>query len=566
MNDSRGNPFSFDYALIYITQRLRVLPIRDLIQTLGEIAHVLYWKKTDEANQILITKYPSSASFHDSLPPLRSSGGSRNYLFTFYAIRLLSNLLVFKFDERRVILEPQEILVRNGLHIPQSDTDVRSSIIPLFLLANQLIVHIENDLSFNDPTYLDDPPIYYSRIREGPRALIARGLLLYDTDYFNEKLQELLGMTVRNLIEHLFLLYLRAVDKYEPIKPEQTFRRIIDENQKLSLVKILEELSVEPQSINAQYSEIASRLPNIYVKDETYRGKVFFKTEGVYICCRPDLMTSTFSDFPYHYVLNAQSEDDKREFFKKYGDAFDQYIAKISQRGLGNKSVKYEYKKKPHKGNPSSDRHLEIDENTRVIIEIKGVAGKDDARMGNKQALCDKFIHLQGGANKPKGVLQVIKDALKFRKDFPFSGDIFTVIIFSGRFPETVDFDELVKHEIEDDQQYKEYLEEERNFPTIWLSASTAELLFCAAIQKANLKELLKNIAYASPSEVRGKIVEFLSKHNKRVSLAPLFVNELKLLSVKCKEMEILPKVVSQPVSAPSKANFKLPFSPLLRL
>ncbi|NGX47969.1 MAG: hypothetical protein K1000chlam3_01354 [Chlamydiae bacterium] len=538
MNDSEGNPLSFAFALLCIIQKLMVLSSRDLEQALGEIAHVLYYKKIDEANQILIEKYLSSPSFNDLLPPLKSSDGTINYLFTSSAIRLFSNLLVFKFDHRRGNLKFQMMLVRNGLHIPHSDKDVRSSIIPLFLLANQLIVHIENDLAFDDQTHLDAPQIYYSRIQEDPLAMIGRGMLLYDTVYFNEKLQDLLGMNMSELSESLFLLFVH-IQAHQPaiIDPEITFRRIIQDDQKLRIKKILDLLSVEARSINALYSEIASTFNIRYIQDQTCRGKPFLKSKDRYICIRPDQMTSAFCDFPYHYVLNVLSKEDKEKFFKESGDAFDQYIATISQRVLGNKSIKYYYKKKPYRDNQSSDLHLEIDENMRVIIEIKGAKENDDVRIGDKQALCDKFIHLGGTEIKPKGVLQVIKDAKKFRGDLPFSREIFTVIIFLGRFPETGDFDEMVKREIEGSLEYKEYLENEKNYPTIWLSASTAELLFSAMAQGVNVKELFKNIIYVVPSQIRGRIVEHLSLLKKNVSLSPLFENELRQLSEKCREM-----------------------------
>ncbi len=535
MNDSEGDPLSFDSALLSLIQILMMIPsLRELIRTLGEIAHVLYRNKTDEANQILIKKYLPSA-FHDLFPPLKSSGGTINFLFTLSAIRLLSNLLVFQFDERRVILDPM-ILVRNRLHIPQPGTDVQFSIVPLFLLANQLIAHVENDSSCNNQTYLDCPRIYYSRLLEDPLAVIARGLLLFNTEYFNKKLRNLLGMTVFELLECLFLLFAHVLAR-EPanIKPEVTFRRIIRDDRKLRIRKVLDFLSVEVQSMNVQYSQIASTLHQNYFQDKIYRGRPFLKIKDRYICIRPDLITSAFCDFPYHYMLNALSE--KNAFFKEYGKAFDQYIIKISQRSFGDKSIQYHYKKKPYKGNPSSDFHLEIDKYTRVIIEIKGSQENDDVRTGIKQALCHKFIYLGGTFNKPKGVFQIIKDAEKFRNDFPFSGEIFTVIIFSGQFPETTDFDELVKCEIEDDQRYKEYLSDKRNFPTIWLSSSTAELLFSATIQKINVKELLNNISSVPPSRVRNKIVEYLSENNKKISLEPLFKNELDLLSTISKKM-----------------------------
>ncbi len=535
IHDQNNNPLSPECALLCLIEQISKLNLRDLLQNLGEIAQHLYWKGLDEGNRLLIIKYLSQEDLLDHLPILQSDG-TKNYLFTLDTVRLLSNLVVFKLGSKRIILDGQTILVQDKLHVPQFKKGLQFSIANIFMLTNQMIVDFQTDVSLSEKEYLEYVPIYYSKQEGDPLASIGRGVLLYDTDYFNDQLENLLGITVRELFEYIFILF-SHVNTHLPakIEPEISFRRI-NNNDRSKIKKILDLLSSKVESETVQYSQIQPILREMYLLDTANRGKPFLKIENRFVCTRPDLLTSAFVDFSYYYISDSKP-DKKDHFFEKYGEAFAQYIIKISQRSVRDKSTTYLYKKKPHRGNPSADLHLEIDKDTRVLIEIKGAREIDEVRKGSKEALKDKFIHLGGTAKKPKGVFQVIKDAKKFRDDFPFSGEIFTIVIFSGRFPETSDFDDLVKKETGESLEHKKYLENGKNFPTIWLNASTAELFFSALIQGLEPKELLKSLAYGSPSQNRIKIINCLTKNNKRISLAPLFTDELEQLSCKCKKM-----------------------------
>jgi hypothetical protein len=134
-------------------------------------------------------------------------------------------------------------------------------------------------------------------------------------------------------------------------------------------------------------------------------------------------------------------------------------------------------------------------------------------------------------------VLQLIKDAKKFRDDQNFVGEIFTIIIFRGKFPATSDFDELVHDEITIKKQYNDYLENKKNHPTIWLTSSTCELVFSAVAQGASFEELLKRLALSPPSKMLSEIKRFMSEKGLDDSFAPLFRNDVKSIQDRTKGM-----------------------------
>jgi hypothetical protein len=538
MNDSEGNPLSFEQSLLFLVELLTRLPTQELVQTLGEIGGILYENTCDKANEILFKKY-SYAPWIKIHPLLKESNGTENFLFTLHAMRLLNTLLVFDCAQGE-ILNSQRLVIQNGIHFPltaHSHNANRLQIFDLFLLSNQLISYIQNDLVDNEDKFLSNIPIYYSQVLVDTNAAIGRSQHLYNTDYFNQKLTEGFGVSVLELSEYLFILF-SHVNVHKPAKIElATFRRIINNDQKEKMAKILDFLSIEVKSKGIEYSQIASDLRQDFIQDKICRGKPFLKIGERYVCIRPDLLTSVFGNFPYYYLLNSLSKEKKEEFFKEFGIAFEKYIEIISKRVLDEKSDIYTYKKKPYQGTRSADRHLIINDQSRAIIEIKSSREDDGVMLGSLEDLLKKFIYLGGTDDKPKGVFQLIKDAEKYRNDTFYCGKIFTIIIFYGNFPETNEFDELVHNEINAKPQYLKYLKDIRNFPTIWLSSTTAELIFTAVTQKASLDEILTRISFSPPSKVRSEILNYISEKKLKSSLSFLFIKELNLLLEKSTKM-----------------------------
>ena len=543
MNGQDGKPLSLDQILAALIALLRKLDSRNIAQTLSEISGVLYDKNEIEANEILTKKYASLIAY-PTLLPTRNNDGCTTILFTQNAIWILNTLLTF--NPLKVPEDPPEQIPimcfpKNSLYLPSSFQDkYRLPIVELFLLTNQLISHLQNEIPEYTEAFSSKTQLYfsYSRIDEDAVAAIGKSEHLFNTDYFNKKLQEMLGMTVEQLSDYLFILFtLVRVHQPAKIEPDISFRRIIQEADRTEIAKLLSLLAINMRSVDATQSQIAGALRQDFLQDVVCRGKPFLKINQRYLCLRPDLLISALGNFPYFYLLNTLPEEQKDEFFKEFGLAFEKYITYISKRAVGERSHEYFYKKKRYGGSRSGDRHLAINDTSRAIIEIKSSRENDEVKGGSEKEIIDKFILLKGTEKKPKGVLQLIKDAKKFRDDQGFVGEIFTIIIFRGKFPATSDFDELVHKKITASNQYQEYLENVQNHPTIWLTSFTCELVFSAVAQGASLEEFLKRLALSPPSKMLSEIKKFMSEKSLNGSFAPLFLDDLMSIQERVKGM-----------------------------
>jgi hypothetical protein len=335
MNGQDGNPLSFDQNLGALIALLRKLDSMDIAQTLSEISGILYDNDGIEANVILTKKY---ASLSDSFLPVINNDGSGNILFTQNAVWILNSLLTF---EPLNAPEDQPELIPCMVFPKES---VVSPTVELFLLTNQLIVHIQNSISEYTEAFPSKTQLYFSyhRIDEDAVAAIGKAENLFNTDYFNKKLNETLEMSVKQLSNYLFiLLALVLVRRPAKIEPDVSFRRIIQETDRKKIAKLLELLSINMNSIGATQPQIAKALRHDFPLDEICRGKPFLKIGHRYLCLRPDLLISALSNFPYFYLLSTLPEGQKDELFNEFGLAFEKYVADISKRAVGERSHEY---------------------------------------------------------------------------------------------------------------------------------------------------------------------------------------------------------------------------------
>lgn len=136
---------------------------------------------------------------------------------------------------------------------------------------------------------------------------------------------------------------------------------------------------------------------------------------------------------------------------------------------------------------------------------------------------------------KPKGIIQSLKQAGKLR-DTGFSGEIFTGIVFYN-LPFNDELNQLIAQEFEPTKEYTEYRNNPLNYPPIWMDVLAYELLLLAVQQGINLYDILKELSALPPSETRRAIVGIMQKARLRISIHPLYAEEIKELQERCKKM-----------------------------
>ena len=157
---------------------------------------------------------------------------------------------------------------------------------------------------------------------------------LYDTDYFNLKLNDELGMTVSDLSKYFFYFYTIA-QKGGFILDD--FQKIIKDEDREKMKKLLAVISSSVRSKKTTFSQVGVKIENILSTDEVRRGKPFLKIDGRHFCIDPHLLVDTLCDFPYHFLLERFGGDKKKkdELSDVKGKAFESYLSLVANRATG---------------------------------------------------------------------------------------------------------------------------------------------------------------------------------------------------------------------------------------
>jgi hypothetical protein len=523
-------PLSFEKALGALARLLMESPLQELVQTLAEISSTLYDKSSTEAESHLRNRFCSKQTIEAICPS--DDEEMVNYLFPYNALYILNTLLTFN-----IKLTPQEasvhiINVSEGKDLLSGSQ--QSNILPvaeIFLLANQLILYLEKDL--------EGVAFDYSRNRgqEEVFTALSKAKNLYDVPYFNEQFRLRLGYTVSQWESYHFIL-LTAVKVAKPAKIELdvSFDKVEDEVDRIRVKDLAKKLTVEAKGTNATLEEVSRMLWDDFILDNRCRGKPFLKVGQRYICVRQDLLISSTGNFPYHYLFSLMTEDEKKILLKEFGNAFEKrYIPMISEKAFDQRIELYTYKRKPYRGNKLEDLFVSVTDQAKLILEIKSGRANDDVKRGVEQALIEKYIHLKSSSGKPKGIIQALKQAAKYRND-AFSGEIFTGIIFYD-LPFNEKFDQLIIREIESTDEYIKYRSKPLNYSPIWMDVLAYELLLVAVQNGIDLHSILKKLSLQPPSETRREIVRIMQEAGLKVSVHSLHERVVKELQDQCKAM-----------------------------
>lgn len=527
LNRSDNEPLSLDESLFYLLDSLNLswsLYGREFIQSLCEIAIVLHRdinKNGINANKLLYEKYflPNL-----TLPPIITSDGVQNLLFTNQGLRLLSLLISCECSPNFIL--PSQVI---------SGQDYRSlqyRIIETFFFANQLLIHLQQDI--NDISY------YYlnNNSFKTPLNIILRSRILYDTSYFNKKLKQYFSMSSHELNNFLYLTYSHVyINSPARIEPDTNFHQFFSEDIIIQIKKIINSLAKELKNESISYSVLRKNLRDYYTLDKLEnplnRGKPFFKIDNRFVCMRPDQLADAFDTFPYFRILKELDKKEADEFFYQFGKiALERYIDIISKRVFGDNSIKPSKKKE---SDPCADRIIIISPIVHVLIELKSARAEDQVKGGSKKDLENKFITIFKSSNKKqKGILQLFKATKKYREDDSFNGTIYTIIVYYGDFPEISTFDELIESKINSRTDCQEYLKDTRNKPSIWLNLSHLEVIFNIVKEGGSFEELLQRLSKTPPSKTAQIIINYARENSLDCSILSIFERELEDLETGC--------------------------------
>lgn len=541
-------------AQALLAEQLSLFKKNELLNILCQIGKELHLNssKIELANNNLLNRFPIATIYSQKLLETHKElDGSKAIIFDPKALRILNAIILVNFTDfaSNIMSNMSQSnsygLVKNIL-VPTTELSKPSfgdfyPIIPLFLLSNEIVNHIENEAK-QATNRLAESTNYYFNVLDDPLSVLGRAYKLFNTDYFNNKIHDILGVKTLDVASCFFILYTQILT-HDPARIESDNpckNSIPEENERIKLKNVLGKLSLNYKS--RPIKDLWSYLKNSYygMDENIFKGKPYTNFENLLYCIRPDFYVTTMCDFPYFLVLNSLQKKEESEFSHEFGKiAFENYIKCLAYETLGeNVCPEYIYKRRKGEEIPCGEFIIEIDDHTVVIVEVKGAKEDEFIRTGEPQKTDDKFVTMPNKRNKAKGVRQLFNDAKYYRTGKAFNGDVYTLLVFYGRFPETEEFNEIIINKIHTTSEYKEYKQNPKNHEPIWLNCFAAELMFSALRQNKNLlKNLIQNLSKFSPSSITSDIWEYMKKNNLKTSLSPLFDKELKLISSHAKKL-----------------------------
>lgn len=549
-----GIPITCQRAIALLSEQLTLFKKNQLLNILCQIGKELHTNSSniELANINLLNRFPVASIYSQKLLEIHKElNGRKSIIYDPKALRILNSLILVNFPDFSSCImsnlsQSKSYGYVNNILIPITELSNPNfgnfcPVLPLFLLSNEIVNHIESATQ-RKKSNITESANYYLNILDDPMSVLGRACKLFNTDYFNKKVCEIVGSEVLDIASCFFIFYTQIlthdparIDFNQPCK-----NSIHDESERIKLKNVLDAISLnfKSRSIKDIFSYLKKSLYGI---DEIpFRGKPFTNFENISYCIRPDFFVSTMCDFPYFLVLNSLQEKEKIEFSHEFGKvAFENYIKSLACETLEEDSIsEYIYKKRKGQEIPCGEFIIEIDSETVVIVEVKGAKEDDFIKTGDSKKTDDKFISMPNKRNKAKGVRQLFNDAEYYRIGKSFSGDIFTILVFYGRFPESQEFNDIIINKIHSTSEYNKYIQNSKNHEPIWLNCFAAELMFSALKQnKKILKDLVGKLSNSSPSTITADLWEYMKKNNLKTSLSPLFSQELKQISSHAKKL-----------------------------
>lgn len=429
------------------------------------------------------------------------------------------------------------------------------SLVGMFLAANEILLHLKKNrrLTSEESAEIRD---FYSSCLIDPAGAIGRSGLFYDRPYFNNELQKRIGVSVRDVQCIVFTHFTHIMTK-DPAVFDFTSSFKWPEISKPSLQTISNVLSLRYKSKKIEFSELMDQLDCDLALKKMIRGKPLLELDGWCYCLCPELLGSPLADLPYHLIwTDMQSKKEKvKPLRDARGEAFHEYIVTISEMILGKDICNRAYLKKDGE---FGDLLIDLPEG-KLMVEWKVADPLDTAKSGNIAEIIKRFIlppERKGSGNrKNPGPLQVMDAAMDYRKTYDFKDVMYTAVGYYGRFPEVDIFDELYNQSIKSAETCCEYEKNNVNVATMLWNSFSWELMLSAIKQSASPDKLAADVLHSmlkalkphasQPSQSSKVIEEYLKKNGLKLSVAPIFMNEILGLAEECRSKFRIPQINS---------------------
>ena len=270
-------PITSQRALALLAEQLSLFKKNQLLNILCQIGKELHLNSSDieQANNNLLNRFPIATIYSQNLlENHKKLNGSKGIIFDPKALRIINSMISINFsDFASNIMGDLSITKSYGkvknIFLPMTEVSKPNfgdvlPIVPLFLLSNEIINNFEYEKK-SEGNNLTDSINYYFNVLDDPLSVLGRAYNLFNTDYFNNKINELISTNMLDVASCFFILYTQILT-HDPARIEfdQPCRNSIpDEKNRNKLKNVLDKISIDYKS-----RSIKNLLP--YLKSSYY--------------------------------------------------------------------------------------------------------------------------------------------------------------------------------------------------------------------------------------------------------------------------------------------------------
>lgn len=439
------------------------------------------------------------------------------HIFTPQTLKLIYTLILIPYTSDDLCFD--NYYISSGVIYHKSNGE--NQIIAIFYLATMSLKFFKQKIKDNEeiPGVFD---YYYNKLND-PAATIGRSKHVYNNSFFNNQISKHLKIDLNLLI--ILLQSLLLFTNKSSVIANLSFEKL-KANDKAAVKQVLNLIShnLPIKRLILSRNDLILSLSKKLQINTVIRETPFIYIDSQYICIQKALLNDIISDFPFYFLDKKYADTDKVEKIKlrtEFGHSYEAYINLLAERSV-NKKIEKNPKYTLNKSQAEyCDLLIHIDQHNIVMWETKSARSTEQVKESSKSEIIKKYVKQERNTLK-----QMLKHAVNYRKNLKYDGMIFLILSYFDS-PIIQSFDTLVEEELNDLPEYQEYKKSSKIKIIYFLNVNIAEMFFSFLLQKADITDLLNELAQIQTFAMVKTLQNFARKNNLHFSIGPLMKIEI---------------------------------------
>jgi hypothetical protein len=281
---------------------------------------------------------------------------------------------------------------------------------------------------------------------------------------------------------------------YVAMNPDTVFSKMIEEGKDYqSALKAFSQDAIMDPTLIPNRNDMDAWRCFVYQMYDLRRKPLLRLGENLY-CGSMKFLGDLWWHAPYYLVIDKCV--DKKPFFEYLGDAFEEYIFRLSKNAFGERCSRFVL----DNGNPLNDGVVELALDWKIVIEAKAARPTKEMTSGNTPLLLMKEFETK----IKKGIRQLAKRIQELRSD-GFIGRISPCMVAMGFLPLDMHIWEIIHDGIRET-----VILADENIDCLIISDPAGWELFCALVTSGVSAESILNLRLSRTDLKYGNFKDFL--------------------------------------------------------